>query len=81
MFDEDAGALASGDEIQPEEVDPWAGTPRVNVLLLGGDAGPDRRGLRTDTVILASIDTATGNAVLFSLPRNLERRRSHPEAS
>jgi LCP family protein required for cell wall assembly len=73
VFDEDAGALASGDEIQPEEVDPWAGTPRVNVLLLGGDAGPDRRGLRTDTVILASIDTATGNAVLFSLPRNLER--------
>jgi polyisoprenyl-teichoic acid--peptidoglycan teichoic acid transferase len=74
VFDEDTGGvMASGDDIQPEAVDPWADTPRVNVLLLGGDAGPDRRGLRTDTVILASIDTASGNAVLFSLPRNLER--------
>ncbi len=73
VFDEDTGALASGDDVQPEAVDPWADTPRVNVLLLGGDAGPDRRGLRTDTIILASIETSTGNAVLFSLPRNLER--------
>jgi LCP family protein required for cell wall assembly len=73
VFDENGGALASGDEVQPEAVDPWAEKPRVNVLLLGGDAGPDRRGLRTDTVILASIDTSSGNAVLFSLPRNLER--------
>ena len=72
VFGEDTGALASGDDGQPAPVDPWAGTPRVNVLLLGGDAGPDRRGLRTDTVILASIETSTGNAVLFSLPRNLE---------
>jgi polyisoprenyl-teichoic acid--peptidoglycan teichoic acid transferase len=73
VFDEDSGGvLASGDDIRPEAVDPWEDKPRVNVLLLGGDAGPDRRGLRTDTVILASIDTASGNAVLFSLPRNLE---------
>jgi polyisoprenyl-teichoic acid--peptidoglycan teichoic acid transferase len=73
VFDENTGALASGDEGQPEAVDPWAGKQRVNVLLLGGDAGPDRRGLRTDTIILASIEASTGNAVLFSLPRNLER--------
>jgi LCP family protein required for cell wall assembly len=73
VFDDNTGALASGDEVEPEAVDPWAGTQRVNVLLLGGDAGPDRRGLRTDTVILASIEVRTGNAVLFSLPRNLER--------
>ena len=53
--------------------DPWSGIPRVNVLLLGSDAGPDRIGVRTDTVVLASIDTATGDTVLFSLPRNLER--------
>ncbi|HET7172696.1 MAG TPA: LCP family protein [Nocardioidaceae bacterium] len=46
--------------------------PRVNVLLLGSDAGPDRWGTRTDTVIVASIDTTTGNTVLLSLPRNLE---------
>lgn len=46
---------------------------RLNVLLVGSDAGPDRRGTRTDTVILASVDTRTGRTVLFSLPRNLEQ--------
>jgi LCP family protein required for cell wall assembly len=51
--------------------DPWAGQDRVNVLLLGGDGGEGRTGVRTDTVILASIDTKSGNTLLFSLPRNL----------
>ena len=51
---------------------PFAGKGRVNVLLLGGDSGPGRDGLRTDTVIVASIDTHTGDTTLFSLPRNLE---------
>jgi polyisoprenyl-teichoic acid--peptidoglycan teichoic acid transferase len=55
------------------KADPWAGTPRVNVLLLGSDAGADRIGVRTDTMIVASINTKTGDTVLFSLPRNLER--------
>jgi polyisoprenyl-teichoic acid--peptidoglycan teichoic acid transferase len=53
--------------------DPWAGKGRLNVLLLGGDAGPGRIGTRTDTVILASINTKTGNTTLFSLPRNAAR--------
>ena len=57
---------------QPPQ-DPWANKPRLNVLLLGGDAGPNRTGTRTDTVILASIDTKTGNTTLFSLPRNTGR--------
>src|SRR3712207_7479004 len=30
------------------------------------------RSVRTDTVIVASVDTETGDATLFSLPRNLE---------
>lgn len=46
---------------------------RLNVLLVGSDAGPDRTGVRTDTMILASLDTRTGRTVLFTLPRNLER--------
>ncbi len=50
---------------------PWAEKGQLNVLLLGGDAGPGRRGLRTDTMIVASINTETGNAALFGLPRNL----------
>jgi len=55
------------------EADPWAARPRVNVLLIGSDAGADRIGVRPDTLIVASIDTTSGNTVLFSLPRNLER--------
>lgn len=53
--------------------DPWADKPRLNVLLLGGDAGKGRTGTRTDTVILASVDTHTGDTTLFSLPRNTAR--------
>ncbi|HET9654754.1 MAG TPA: LCP family protein [Kineosporiaceae bacterium] len=45
---------------------------RLNVLLLGGDAGPDRVGTRPDSITLVSIDAGTGATVLFSLPRNLE---------
>jgi polyisoprenyl-teichoic acid--peptidoglycan teichoic acid transferase len=46
---------------------------RVTVLLLGGDAGPGRRGLRTDTMIVASLEVATGKLALLGLPRNLVR--------
>ncbi len=49
----------------------FAGKPRVNILLLGSDAGEDRTGVRTDTVIVASINTKSGRTVMFSLPRNL----------
>ena len=53
--------------------DPWAGYDRVNVMLIGGDSAPNRPGLRTDSMMLASIDTKTGDTILFGLPRNLER--------
>ncbi|MGI8576362.1 MAG: LCP family protein [Nocardioidaceae bacterium] len=56
----------------PTQGDPWTKMPRVNILLLGGDGGNGRIGVRTDSMILASVDTKTGNTVLFSLPRNLE---------
>ncbi|MDO4783817.1 MAG: LCP family protein [Propionibacteriaceae bacterium] len=45
---------------------------RYNILLLGGDSGPSREGLRPDSIMVASIDAATGQTVLFGLPRNLE---------
>nr|WP_269329382.1 LCP family protein [Kineosporia babensis] len=53
--------------------DPWADTKRINVLLIGSDAGDTREGIRPDTLIVASIRPENGNTVLFSLPRNLER--------
>ena len=51
---------------------------RLNVLLLGGDGGLNRRGIRTDSVALASIDMATGKTVMFSLPRNLQYAQFPP---
>jgi LCP family protein required for cell wall assembly len=45
---------------------------RFNILLLGGDAGADRWGLRPDSITVASIDEQTGRTVLFGLPRNLQ---------
>jgi polyisoprenyl-teichoic acid--peptidoglycan teichoic acid transferase len=53
--------------------DPWADQARVNVLLLGSDAGVGRTGTRTDSMIVASIDTKSGRTALISLPRNLQR--------
>jgi len=44
---------------------------RFNVLLLGGDSGKDRWGLRPDSLTVASIDADTGRTVLFGLPRNM----------
>jgi polyisoprenyl-teichoic acid--peptidoglycan teichoic acid transferase len=44
---------------------------RYNILLLGGDSGPDRWGLRTDSINVASIDQQTGRTVLFGVPRNM----------
>lgn len=52
--------------------DPWAKVPRVNLMLVGSDAGPDRTGVRTDSLMVASIDTKTGDTTLISIPRNLE---------
>ena len=45
---------------------------RFNILLLGSDAGPDREGVRPDSITIASVSADTGRTVLFSLPRNLE---------
>ncbi len=58
-----------------EGPDPWAGVGRVNIMMLGQDAGADRTGTRPDTIMVASIDTETGRTALFSIPRNLEHVR------
>ncbi|MGH3362331.1 MAG: LCP family protein [Nocardioides sp.] len=48
-----------------------ANNGRYNVLLLGGDSGAGRWGLRPDSMTIASIDAVTGRTVLISLPRNM----------
>ncbi|MER3388756.1 MAG: LCP family protein [Microcella sp.] len=59
------GAVFAGGGI----VEPIDG--RYTVLLLGGDAGPDRIGLRPDSITLASIDASSGAVTLIGIPRNL----------
>jgi LCP family protein required for cell wall assembly len=44
---------------------------RYNVLLVGGDSGAGRWGMRTDSMTVASIDESTGKTVLIGLPRNM----------
>lgn len=63
------GSPLAGPDVENDN--PWEGTPRVNVLLLGSDAGDTREGTRTDSMLIASIDTTTGDTVLFGIPRNL----------
>jgi LCP family protein required for cell wall assembly len=48
---------------------------RLNILLLGADAGAGRVGVRPDSINLVSIDVRSGGSVLVSLPRNLEKAR------
>lgn len=65
----------------PDDVtveDPWAGRDRVNLLLLGGDGDVHREGVRTDSMILVSMDTGTGRTTMLSLPRNLMNARFPP---
>ena len=48
---------------------------RYNILLLGGDSGVGRTGLRPDSIQLASVDAETGRAVLFGFSRETENIR------
>lgn len=76
----DLDAIASlGDIIAPSK--PFAPFPslservdqdRLTILIVGADEGPGRDGLRTDTMIVATFDLASGRAALFGLPRNFK---------
>jgi LCP family protein required for cell wall assembly len=45
--------------------------PWVTMLLIGSDHGPGNVGDRTDTIVVAALQRATGRAVLLGVPRNL----------
>ena len=69
----------------PTGADPWAGTDRLNILILGGDSGVKSHrstsvGARTDTVMVASIDTHTGATTLITMPRNAEQMPFPPDS-
>jgi len=51
---------------------------RYNILLLGGDSGVGRVGMRPDSMQLASVDAETGRAVLFGFSRETENIHFRP---
>jgi LCP family protein required for cell wall assembly len=65
----------------PRPVPAWAKDGRLNLLLVGADAGPDRWSLRTDTMILLSVSVKSGRAALFGIPRNLTGVPLAPESA
>jgi len=82
IFDGDEGTTPT---TAPTSSDPWAGTDRLNILILGGDSGVKSHrstsvGARTDTVMVASIDTHTGATTLITMPRNAEQMPFPPDS-
>jgi LCP family protein required for cell wall assembly len=65
----------------PIPVPAWAQDGRLNLLLIGSDAGPGRTLLRTDTMVVLSVDVASGRAALFGIPRNLVNVPLPPESA
>jgi len=49
---------------------PWDGTERLNILLVGTDQRPQESTYNTDTLIVVSIEPATGQVALLQLPRD-----------
>jgi len=66
------GGSAGGGPVPVPEIEPWQGTDRVNVLVLGIDERENEHGpWRTDTIILLTIDPLTHSAGMLSIPRDL----------
>lgn len=59
-----AGIFADKPTVEPIE-------GKYTFMLLGGDAGADRIGLRPDSVSLVSVDANTGQIAIVGIPRNL----------
>ncbi len=55
----------------PSPAPGWARDGRLNLLLVGSDSGPGRWLLRTDTMMVLSVDVETGRAAMFGIPRNM----------
>jgi LCP family protein required for cell wall assembly len=50
--------------------EPWDGTKRLNILLIGVDHRPGGKAFNTDTMIVVSIDPVTRRVALLTLPRD-----------
>ena len=68
---EQAAAALAAQKEAAKHLPAWRKRGRLNIVLLGADAGPGRSGLRTDTMMVATIDLKSHRAALFSVPRNM----------
>ncbi len=72
---EDEVKSTSRPSIDGKDKDPWKNNPRLNIMLLGADSADARDrslGLRADTIMVASIDTSTGETTIVQIPRNVQ---------
>ncbi|NND84401.1 MAG: hypothetical protein HKN46_04550, partial [Acidimicrobiia bacterium] len=53
----------------PQDEFPWG--EHLVLLLMGGDGGPDRDGVRTDAMLVVAVRSEDAAISVFSLPRNL----------
>jgi polyisoprenyl-teichoic acid--peptidoglycan teichoic acid transferase len=59
----------------------WLEDGRLDLLLLGSDAGPGRFSARPDAVLLVSVDVESGRVALFGFPRYMNNIPMPPEAA
>jgi LCP family protein required for cell wall assembly len=65
----------------PDPGPAWAADGRLNLLLVGSDAGPGRWLARMDSITVLSVDIASGRAALFSLWRYTANVPLPPESA
>jgi LCP family protein required for cell wall assembly len=65
----------------PEPVPTWAADGRLNLLLIGSDAGPGRWLARMDSINVLSVEVATGRMAIFSLWRYTANVPLPPESA
>lgn len=65
----------------PVPVPEWAADGRLNLLLVGSDAGPGRWLARMDSITVMSVDIASGRAALFSFWRYTANVPLPPESA
>jgi LCP family protein required for cell wall assembly len=66
------GSDGGSDPLPVIDLEPWSGTERVNVLLLGIDERSNEEGpWRTDTMMILTIDPLNRTGGMLSVPRDL----------
>ncbi len=70
--------VSSGTDKPLAANDDASGDGFKTVLLLGGDEGPGRWALRTDTMILVTIHEESGRMAMISIPRNMYKMKFPP---